>query len=489
MGGRAAREPKNHGSRRESPVLEARRGLRNPGVESPQTKGASPWRIHSPTIPATPDAAAELDRLGDEIAELSAHLEAATARLLDLIREFDIRGRLEQRLPLLRRLAELARGARPGRGPRARPGGARPGHAARPGSGPRARGNLVRQGPRRDPRRHSRDRGAAAQRGARRHGRPRRADRARLAARGPPGRGPGVRAAARKPRASRPPGRGRHGRAPGPARAGSGSAGPAGAGSRARDAASTRASRWRIAWRTRRPSPSSRPTRWPCSRRRPSTTGSIPAPRASATRWWSTSTPPCWPTPSSRASPSWRTGRTFPRKRPAAWPATPAAWSCATTTRDASWRSAPGPGRFPRRCGERSTIGTRAAASRAADCRSARGITSATGPKAAPPRSRTSPCSVAGTTARSTRRATRSIESPTARSASGGRTAGPCPRSHLRPRVPDDPVQALRTEHVARGLRLHARTACPGWLGEPLDVGWAIDVLHPLAAGPSPVCR
>jgi uncharacterized protein DUF222 len=33
-----------------------------------------------------------LDRLGDEIAELSAHLDAATARLLDLIREFDTRG-------------------------------------------------------------------------------------------------------------------------------------------------------------------------------------------------------------------------------------------------------------------------------------------------------------------------------------------------------------------------------------------------------------
>ena len=32
-----------------------------------------------------------LDKLGDEIAELSAHLEAATARLLDLIREFDAR--------------------------------------------------------------------------------------------------------------------------------------------------------------------------------------------------------------------------------------------------------------------------------------------------------------------------------------------------------------------------------------------------------------
>ena len=34
----------------------------------------------------------ELEKLGDEIAELSAHLEAATARLLDLIREFDARG-------------------------------------------------------------------------------------------------------------------------------------------------------------------------------------------------------------------------------------------------------------------------------------------------------------------------------------------------------------------------------------------------------------
>ena len=33
----------------------------------------------------------ELERLGDEIAELSAHLDAATARLLALIREFDER--------------------------------------------------------------------------------------------------------------------------------------------------------------------------------------------------------------------------------------------------------------------------------------------------------------------------------------------------------------------------------------------------------------
>ena len=37
------------------------------------------------------DSVAELDRLGDEIAGLSAHLEAATARLLDLTRELDAR--------------------------------------------------------------------------------------------------------------------------------------------------------------------------------------------------------------------------------------------------------------------------------------------------------------------------------------------------------------------------------------------------------------
>ena len=47
--------------------------------------------------------------------------------------------------------------------------------------------------------------------------------------------------------------------------------------------------------------------------------------------------------------------------------------------------------------------------------------------------------------------------------------------------TPSDPVQALRARHEAQGLRIHARTASPGWLGERLDVGWAIDVMHPLA--------
>ena len=48
--------------------------------------------LRSPVLVPTPQPIAELDRLGDQIAELSAHLDAATARLLDLIREFDARG-------------------------------------------------------------------------------------------------------------------------------------------------------------------------------------------------------------------------------------------------------------------------------------------------------------------------------------------------------------------------------------------------------------
>jgi hypothetical protein len=52
--------------------------------------------------------------------------------------------------------------------------------------------------------------------------------------------------------------------------------------------------------------------------------------------------------------------------------------------------------------------------------------------------------------------------------------------------VPADPVAALRACHDARGLQLKGGTACPLWLGERLDVGWAIDVLHPRAVKPTP---
>jgi 5-methylcytosine-specific restriction endonuclease McrA len=53
--------------------------------------------------------------------------------------------------------------------------------------------------------------------------------------------------------------------------------------------------------------------------------------------------------------------------------------------------------------------------------------------------------------------------------------------------VPKEPVEALRIAHASQGLRLNARTACAGWLGERLDVGWAIDVLHPRARASRPL--
>jgi len=49
------------------------------------------------------------------------------------------------------------------------------------------------------------------------------------------------------------------------------------------------------------------------------------------------------------------------------------------------------------------------------------------------------------------------------------------------PNVSDQPVKLLRVLNDAEGLVLHAHTATPGWLGERLNVGYAIDVLHPLA--------
>src|SRR2546427_2087353 len=92
--------PHGPGDRRASPAaakIIARPGIarcgRSQAAQKPGCRVAAEGRramqVHSPDIPDTLEPAAELDRLGDEIAELSAHVEAATARLLDLIREFD----------------------------------------------------------------------------------------------------------------------------------------------------------------------------------------------------------------------------------------------------------------------------------------------------------------------------------------------------------------------------------------------------------------
>jgi len=125
--------------------------------------------MHSRTLTTTPEPTAELDRLGDEIAELSAHLEAATARLLDLIRDFDARGGWNTGFHSCAAWLSGARGARPRGGPGAGPGGARPGETAALGSGPGARRALVRQGG--GPRGRRRPGGSGAARAVRPRGR------------------------------------------------------------------------------------------------------------------------------------------------------------------------------------------------------------------------------------------------------------------------------------------------------------------------------
>jgi 5-methylcytosine-specific restriction endonuclease McrA len=49
--------------------------------------------------------------------------------------------------------------------------------------------------------------------------------------------------------------------------------------------------------------------------------------------------------------------------------------------------------------------------------------------------------------------------------------------------IPDDPVEIVRARNEAAGLRLDAQSGKPRWHGERLDLGYAIDVLHPLAVG------
>ena len=55
--------------------------------------------------------------------------------------------------------------------------------------------------------------------------------------------------------------------------------------------------------------------------------------------------------------------------------------------------------------------------------------------------------------------------------------------------APADPVNVLRTQHDAQGVRIHAQTLTAGWLGEGLNLSWAIAVLHPLAQRPSTIVR
>src|SRR5262244_1000421 len=85
---------------------------------------------YGPLSVPTPEHIAKLERLGDEIAELSAHLTRrhhTPPRPHPRVRRPP---RLEHRVPLLRRVAHLAHRPRPRRGPREGPRGARPRHPA-----------------------------------------------------------------------------------------------------------------------------------------------------------------------------------------------------------------------------------------------------------------------------------------------------------------------------------------------------------------------
>ena len=57
----------------------------------------------------------------------------------------------------------------------------------------------------------------------------------------------------------------------------------------------------------------------------------------------------------------------------------------------------------------------------------------------------------------------------------------PLPEVPPPPGVTGDPAQIIRAKNHAAGVHPHSCSAKPGWLGEPLDVRYAIDVLHPRA--------
>ena len=430
---------------------------------------------------------AELDRLGDEIAELSAHLDAATARLLDLIREFDARGgwntgfrscaawlswrvgldlgaarehvRVARALGTLPRLAQaLARGELSYSKVRALTRVATP---------------------------ETEERLLGVGRG--RHRRPRRAHRARLAAGGPARRGPRGQAAAHEPGTAGVPGRGRHGG--GPRTAGTPRPAPllrAGARRGARDAVPARG---RGAARRTDPAPGAADHGSAAGRRAdpPRRDGAPPRARSRRAGRALPGGGPCRclgaggpgaaravrprgrrtrfrgnvPAPGVRREPGGDAARRGRSRRGDRGP--DADDSAGAAARLAAPRpEVPLPGlRIPLRAGaSRSPLGEWRA-DHALESRS---------PVSSPP----SRSPRAGLPDRAT--------PPTARSASGGRTAGSCPTCRRRPSCPPIRSQALRARSAAQGLRVHARTDVARWLGERLNVGWAIDVLHPLAA-------
>src|SRR5881396_1431634 len=145
-------------------------------------------------------------------------------------------------------------------------------------------------------------------------------------------------------------------------------------------------------------------------------------------------------------------------------PGTPAERYQVVVHVDAPWRSVRERGPSRRRCGARFTIAIAAAASRVAASVSARGITSVTGRMAALPHFRISLFSVVGITARFTKRATRSSDTPTESCASAVLTGDFFPRFRLLLRC-----QLIPSTCCDRGMRRKDFTCT---LGRPCPAGW-----------------
>ena len=295
-----------------------------------------------------------LDRLGDEIAELSVHLEAATARLLDLIREFDVRGgwnngfrscaewlswrvgldlgaarekvRVARALATLPKLAQaLAHGELSYAKVRALTRVATPETEERllaiGRAGTAEHVERIVRGWRRMDRKAERDEAARQHASRALYVYPAEDGTVTIRGRLAPEAGALLLKAL----------------------------------TAAREALYQRERKSRLGrsgemspWNRRR-WPSSRPTPCSCWRRPRCTTASIPAPRPSTTRWWFTWTPASWKTPINPASPSSKMARAFLQKRLSALDATRAGWSCSTMPRVAFSRSAPRRARSRRR--------------------------------------------------------------------------------------------------------------------------------------------
>ena len=55
------------------------------------------------------------------------------------------------------------------------------------------------------------------------------------------------------------------------------------------------------------------------------------------------------------------------------------------------------------------------------------------------------------------------------------------PQVPAAPAMPDDPVGEVQAANASNGVQVDPHTLKPIWSGEPFDLGWAIDVLHPRA--------